>query len=32
MADGKNWAGQLLAPVGGYSIKRLCDTFKFIGF
>lgn len=32
MNDGENWAGKLLAPIGGYSIKRLCDTFKFLGF
>ncbi|MBR0459975.1 MAG: sugar phosphate isomerase/epimerase [Victivallales bacterium] len=31
--DGDNWAGHLLAPAGGYSIKRLCDTFhNLLGF
>ena len=30
--DGKNWSGQLLAPVGGYSIRRVTDTFRRLGF
>ncbi len=30
--SGRNWAGQLLAPVGGYSIRRLADTFRYLGF
>ena len=29
---GKNWSGKLLAPAGGYSIKRLVETFRKIGF
>ncbi|MBE6389699.1 MAG: sugar phosphate isomerase/epimerase [Lentisphaerae bacterium] len=29
---GENWAGKLLAPVGGYSIKRLTETFRKLGF
>ena len=29
---GKNWAGTLLAPAGGYSIRRLADTFRYLGF
>ena len=32
MEYGTNWAGKLLAPVGGYSIKRLADTFQRLGF
>ena len=32
LEDGKNWAGPLLAPVGGYSIRRLADTFRYLGF
>jgi len=32
LEDGKNWAGPLLAPVGGYSIRRLTDTFRYLGF
>ena len=31
-SDGKNWAGELLAPSGGYSIRRLTDTFRYLGF
>lgn len=31
-ASGRNWAGQLLAPEGGYSIRRLADTFRYLGF
>ena len=31
-SDGVNWAGQLLAPVGGYSIKRQVETFRKLGF
>ncbi|MBP5530927.1 MAG: sugar phosphate isomerase/epimerase [Lentisphaeria bacterium] len=30
--DGVNWSGRLLAPPGGYSIKRLVETFRKIGF
>ena len=30
--DGENWSGKLLAPVGGYSIRRLTDTFRYLGF
>ena len=30
--DGTNWAGELLAPVGGYSIKRIVETFRGLGF
>ncbi len=30
--DGENWAGRLLAPPGGYSIRRLTDTFRYLGF
>ena len=30
--DGCNWAGKLLAPAGGYSIRRLADTFRYLGF
>ena len=29
---GLNWAGPLLAPKGGYSIRRLTDTFHSLGF
>ncbi|MCQ2396071.1 MAG: sugar phosphate isomerase/epimerase [Lentisphaeria bacterium] len=29
---GTNWAGKLLAPVGGYSIKRYVETFRKLGF
>ena len=32
MEYGTNWAGKLLAPVGGYSIKRLAETFQRLGF
>lgn len=32
MNSGRNWAGQLLAPAGGYSIRRLADTFRYLGF
>ncbi len=32
LLDGHNWAGDLLAPVGGYSVKRLVDTFRDLGF
>lgn len=32
MQDGENWAGKLLAPPGGYSIRRLTDTFRYLGF
>ncbi|MBO5761468.1 MAG: sugar phosphate isomerase/epimerase [Lentisphaeria bacterium] len=31
-ASGKNWAGTLLAPEGGYSIRRVVDTFRYLGF
>ena len=30
--DGTNWAGKLLAPPGGYSVKRLVESFRKIGF
>ena len=30
--SGTNWAGKLLAPAGGYSIRRLADTFRYLGF
>lgn len=30
--SGTNWAGRLLAPKGGYSIKCLADTFRKLGF
>ncbi|MBE6356750.1 MAG: sugar phosphate isomerase/epimerase [Lentisphaerae bacterium] len=26
-SSGENWAGKLLAPVGGYSIRKMADTF-----
>ena len=29
---GKNWAGNQLAPQGGYSVRRLADTFRYLGF
>jgi len=32
MEDGTNWAGKLLAPVGGYSVNRLVETFRKLGF
>ena len=32
IADGKYWAGKVLAPTGGYSIRRLTDTFRYLGF
>ena len=32
ISDGENWVGTLLAPPGGYSIKRLVDTFRGLGF
>lgn len=32
MDSGSNWAGKLLAPEGGYSIRRLADTFRYLGF
>ncbi len=32
MYDGINWAGQLFAPAGGYSIKKLVETFRGLGF
>lgn len=32
MLDGVNWAGTLLAPPGGYSVKRLVETFRNLGF
>ena len=31
-SDGENWAGKLLAPPGGYSIKRIVETFRKLGF
>ena len=30
--SGKNWAGELLAPEGGYSIRKITDTFRKLGF
>ena len=30
--DGVGWAGMHLAPPGGYSIKRLVETFRKLGF
>lgn len=30
--DGTNWAGKLMAPAGGYSIRRMTDTFRSLGF
>jgi hypothetical protein len=30
--SGVNWAGELCAPHGGYSIKRLVETFRGLGF
>lgn len=30
--DGTNWAGKLLAPPGGYSIRRQVETFRKLGF
>ena len=30
--DGVNWAGELLAPPGGYSVKRQIETFRKLGF
>ena len=32
LKDGENWAGKLLAPAGGYSIRRMVDTFRYLGF
>lgn len=32
MYDGENWAGKLLAPPGGYSIRCLTETFRRLGF
>lgn len=29
---GTNWAGKLLAPIGGYSIKHYVETFRKLGF
>ena len=29
---GINWAGELLAPMGGYTINRLVQTFRKLGF
>ena len=29
--EGENWAGKLLSPPGGYSIRRLVDTFRILG-
>ncbi len=29
---GSNWAGRLLAPSGGYSIKRQVEAFRRLGF
>ncbi len=30
--EGTNWAGKLLAPPGGYSIRRQVETFQKLGF
>ena len=30
-ADGENWAGKLLAPPGGYSVRRTVETFRRLG-
>ena len=30
--EGVNWSGKLLSPSGGYSIKRLVESFRKIGF
>lgn len=30
--DGVNWAGPLLAPKGGYSIRHFAETFRKLGF
>ena len=30
--SGTNWSGRLLSPPGGYSIKRLVESFRGIGF
>ena len=30
--SGINWAGELCAPHGGYSIRRLVETFRNLGF
>lgn len=30
--DGSNWAGKLLAPAGGYSIRKQVETFRKLGF
>ncbi len=30
--EGPNWAGELLAPKGGYSIKRQVEAFRKLGF
>ncbi len=32
MKCGSNWAGRLLAPAGGYSIRRMTDSFRYLGF
>jgi hypothetical protein len=29
---GINWAGELPAPLGGYTINRLVKTFRNLGF
>ena len=31
-AEGSSWAGLLLAPPGGYSVRKLVDTFRRLGF
>ena len=31
-ASGTNWAGKLLAPEGGYTVKRVVEAFRAIGF
>lgn len=30
--DGTNWSGKLLSPPGGYSVKRLVETYRKFGF
>lgn len=32
LVGGRNWAGVSAAPAGGYSIRRLVDTFRKLGF
>ena len=30
--DGNNWAGHLMAPIGGYSINRQVEVYRKLGF